>query len=88
MDRYLAQYADEALKALFTDEDLKTRLDAADALLHTPAEAHFDTAPQSVRDAIREVKDTRTAPLCDRATALRLAIVLILEQFGRDHPNA
>jgi molecular chaperone GrpE (heat shock protein) len=82
MDRYLAQCADEAFKALLTDDDLKTRLDTASSQLSTPAKALIETAPSDVRHALAEVEKMRGENLRDRANAIRQAIESILEEHA------
>ena len=82
MDRYLAQQADEAFKALLTDNDLKARLDAAAACSSTPANALVETAPEEIRDALAEVEATRGDRFPERANAIRRAIQSILEEHA------
>src|SRR4029077_11308742 len=52
MDRYLAQCADEAFKALLTDEDLETRLNTAAMHLGIPNDSQVDTASQDVMESL------------------------------------
>lgn len=59
MDRYLAQCADEAFKALLTDEDLETRLNTAAMHLGIPNDSQVDTASQDVRSALADVRSNR-----------------------------
>jgi hypothetical protein len=82
MERYLAQCANEAFKAVLTDEDLQTRLGAAAMHLGIPSDSQVETASQEVRSALAEVKNTRSASLPERAGAVRLAIEQILEEFA------
>ena len=83
MDRYLAQYADEAFKAVLSDKELEQRLQDADALLHTPSNDLIDAAPDHIKAALQEVRDTRAKPFPERANAIRVAIEEILEEFAR-----
>jgi hypothetical protein len=82
MDRYLAQCADEAFKALLTDDDLNTRLDAAAAALTTAGKALIETAPSEIREALAEVERTRGDTFPDRANAIRRAIESIREEHA------
>ncbi len=82
MDRYLAQCADEAFKALLTDEDLETRLNTAAMHLGIPNDSQVDTASQDVRSALADVRSNRNDPCPNRASAIRLAIEQILREFA------
>ena len=63
MDRYLPQCADEAFKALLTDEDLETRLNTAAMHLGIPNDSQVDTASQDVRSALADGRSNRNDPL-------------------------
>ena len=82
MNRYLAQYADEAFKALLTEDDLKIRLDAADACLFTPERGLISAAPEEIRAVFAEVEQARGGNLRERANAIRRAIESILEEYA------
>src|SRR4029077_146177 len=70
MDRYLAQCADEAFKALLTDEDLETRLNTAATHLGIRNDSQVDTASQDVRSALADVRSNRNDPCPNRASAI------------------
>jgi len=78
MDRYLAQCADEAFKALLTDEDLETRLNTAAMHLGIPNDSQVDTASQDVRSALADVRSNRNDPCPNRASAIEQ----ILREFA------
>jgi hypothetical protein len=88
MDSYIAESAEEALKVLSTDENLKTRLDIAALHLGIATDSQLATAPANIREMVAKVQQGRDHSHAERAASMRRTIRSIFEQFGRDHPNA
>jgi hypothetical protein len=85
MERYIAQMADEALKAMCGRESLTKRLRKAQLpFIFVMDEHHLGTAPKDVRESITAFLKCRMGRGSMRAAALaQEAIASALVEFGR-----